>query len=196
MLHSNPQELWWLAVLTVLGNLRSSRIILIHHRSIHAVSLCYFTQNMALWCIINSHGFLAWTPVLDWHDSEIWVPVIDCQALISTPYSQFRPKPQYVLRMLLQWRLITATRAVGDRDAHLLQSGWRVLTDLLEKQSGDSERQLYKSFFWGSPGTPFNHKLAMIRLRLRAPCVGEVTGGGDFENCRKTAASLGVETVL
>ena len=61
----------------------------------------YFTQNMALWCIINSHGLLACTPVLDCFDSEIWVPVIDCQVLISTPYSQFRPKPQYVLRMLL-----------------------------------------------------------------------------------------------
>ena len=57
--------------------------------------------NMALWCVINSHGLLACTPVLDWDGSEIWVPVIECPALICTPYSQFRPKPQYVLRMLL-----------------------------------------------------------------------------------------------
>ena len=61
----------------------------------------YFTQNMALWCVINSHGLLACTSVLDWYGSKIWVPVFDCLALISTPYSQFRPKPQYVLRMLL-----------------------------------------------------------------------------------------------
>jgi hypothetical protein len=45
-------------------------------------------------------------------------------------------------------------------------------TDLLEKQSGDSEKQQYKSFFGGSPGTPFNCKLAMVMLRLRAPVVG------------------------
>jgi hypothetical protein len=37
----------------------------------------YFTQNMALWCIINSYGLLACTPVLDWYDSEIWLPIID-----------------------------------------------------------------------------------------------------------------------
>jgi hypothetical protein len=57
----------------------------------------YFTQNMALWGVINSHGLLAYTSVLDWYGSEIWVPVFDCPALISIPYSQFRPKPQYVL---------------------------------------------------------------------------------------------------
>ena len=38
-------------------------------------------------------------------------------------------------------------QAVGGGDAHLLQSGWRALTDLLEKQSWDSEKQQYKSFF-------------------------------------------------
>jgi hypothetical protein len=49
------------------------------------------------------------------------------------------------------------------------------LTELLEKQSPGSERQQYKSYFGGSPGTPFNCKLAMLKLRLRAPSVGEVT---------------------
>ena len=78
MFYSPAWELWWLAAPPVLGNLRSSRIILIHHR-VYVQLVC----------------------VLDWHDSEIWVPIIDCQALISMPYSQFRPKPQYVLRMLL-----------------------------------------------------------------------------------------------
>ena len=48
--------------------------------------------NMALWCIINSHGLLACTSVLDWYDSMIWLPVIDCQALIAhhTPNSDQR----------------------------------------------------------------------------------------------------------
>ena len=45
--------------------------------------------NMALWCFINNHGLLACTPVLDWYDSMIWLPVTDCQALIEyhTPNS-------------------------------------------------------------------------------------------------------------
>jgi hypothetical protein len=37
----------------------------------------YFTQNMALWCIINSHVLLACTPDLDWYDYVIWLPIID-----------------------------------------------------------------------------------------------------------------------
>ena len=56
---------------------------------------------MALWCVINSHGLLACTSVLDWYGSEIWVPVIDCLALISTPYSQIQTKAQYVLGIFL-----------------------------------------------------------------------------------------------
>lgn len=39
--------------------------------------------NMALWCFINNHCLLACTPVLDWYDSVIWLPIIDCQAFIS-----------------------------------------------------------------------------------------------------------------
>jgi hypothetical protein len=66
MFYSPAWELWWLAAPPVLGNLRSSRIILIHHR-VYVQLVC----------------------VLDWHDSEIWVPIIDCQTLIShhTPNS-------------------------------------------------------------------------------------------------------------
>ena len=106
----------------------------------------YFTQYMALWCVINSHGLLACTSVLDWYGSEIWVPVIDCSALISTAYSQFRPKPQYVLECFLMknnnchlrcWRQGCTPAAVR------LTS----VADLLEKQRWDSEKQQYKSFF-------------------------------------------------
>jgi hypothetical protein len=49
--------------------------------------------------------------------------------------------------MLLHEDLINATSAVGGKGAHLLQSGWGALTNLLEKQSRDSEKQQYKSFF-------------------------------------------------
>ena len=89
MLYSPAWELWWLAATPDLGNLRSSRTIQFRHRWYMQLVCVYFTQNMALWCIINSHGLLACTPVLDWYDSEIWVPVIDCQALIAhhTPNS-------------------------------------------------------------------------------------------------------------
>jgi hypothetical protein len=38
---------------------------------------------MPLWHIINSHGLLACTPVLDWYDFVIWLPVTDCQSLIA-----------------------------------------------------------------------------------------------------------------
>jgi hypothetical protein len=39
--------------------------------------------NMALWCFINNYCLLACTHVLDWYDSVIWLPVIDCQAFIA-----------------------------------------------------------------------------------------------------------------
>ena len=54
-----------------------------------SLSIIRAYMHMALWCIINSHGLLACTPVLDWYDSVIWLPVTDCQALIAhhTPNS-------------------------------------------------------------------------------------------------------------
>ena len=100
MLYSPAWE-GWLAAAPVLGNLRSSRTIQFRLGGYMQLVCVIFHTNMALWCVINSHGLLACTSVLDWYGSEIWVPVIDCPALISSPYSQFRPKPQYVLRMLL-----------------------------------------------------------------------------------------------
>ena len=68
-----------------LGNLRSSRIIQFHHRWYMQLVCVYFTQNMALWCVINSHSLLACTSVLNWYGSEIWVPIFDCPALIAHP---------------------------------------------------------------------------------------------------------------
>ena len=88
-------------MVAVLGNRRASQTIQFCLGGYVQLVCVIFHTNMALWCVINSHGLLACTPVLDFDGSEIWVPVIDCPALISTLYSQFRPKPQYVLRMLL-----------------------------------------------------------------------------------------------
>ena len=65
MLYSPAWELWWLVAASDLGNLRSSQIIQFHYRwYVHLVCV-YFTQNMALWCIINNHGLLACISVLD-----------------------------------------------------------------------------------------------------------------------------------
>jgi hypothetical protein len=99
MLYSPAWELWWLVAAPVLGNLRSSQTIQFRLGGYMQLVCVIFHTNMALWCIINS--LLVCTFVLDWYGSKIWVPVSDCLALIRTPYSQFRPKPQYVLRMLL-----------------------------------------------------------------------------------------------
>ena len=89
MLHSPAWELWWLAAAPVLENCRSSRIIQFCLGGYVQLVCVIFHTNMALWCIINSHGLLACTSVLDWYDSVIWLPVIDCQALIAhhTPNS-------------------------------------------------------------------------------------------------------------
>ena len=101
MLYSPAWELWWLAAAPVLENRRSSRIIQFCLGCYVQLVCVIFHTNMALWCVINRQVLLACIPVLHWYGSEIWVPVIECPALICTPYSQFRPKPQYVLKMLL-----------------------------------------------------------------------------------------------
>ena len=103
-------------MVAVLGNRRASQTIQFHLGGYVQLVCVIFHTNMAVWCVINSHGLLACTPVLDFDGSEIWALVIDCPALISTPYSQFRTKPQYVLR-------IRATCTIGGEAVHLLQSG-------------------------------------------------------------------------
>jgi hypothetical protein len=57
--------------------------------------------NIAVWCIINSHGLLVCTPVLNWYDSMIWLPITDCQALIAHHIPKSDQKPQYVLECFL-----------------------------------------------------------------------------------------------
>ena len=130
--------------------------------------------NMALWCIINSHGLLACTPVLDWYDSKIWVPVIDFQAFIS----HLIPNSDQSHNMYLEcffmkinnchlccWRPGYTPAAVSLRGV-VNWSTW--------KTKSRQWKATVQKLFWGSPGTPFNCKLAMIKLRLRAPGVWEV----------------------
>ena len=100
---------------------------------------------MALWWIINKPRPLGMYLCLDWCDSEIWVSVLDCLDLIENLIPKSEQKPQYVLRMFLECRLITATCAVGGEAVHLLQSGWRALTDLLEN-GNDNITKWYWNF--------------------------------------------------
>ena len=66
-----------------------------------------------------------------------------------------------------------------------------MLSDLLEKQSWDCERQQYKSCFQKS-----RYSIQLQISKDQAQALASRCGGAGFENCRKTAASLGVEPVL
>ena len=116
-------------------------------RRIYAACLCLFCTNMALWCIINKPRPLGIFLCV----RLIWLRnLVACHWLTgphSTPYSQIRPKPQYILRIPLDKINNCHLLAVVGGDAHLLQLGWRALTDLLEKQSWDSERHSTKASF-------------------------------------------------
>ena len=101
MLYSPVWDLWWLAAMPVLGNLRSSRTIQFHLGGyVQLVCVIYHTKHGSVVCYQQPRPFgmylclrLVWFRDLG--------PIIDCLALISTPYSQFSPKSQYVLRMLI-----------------------------------------------------------------------------------------------
>jgi hypothetical protein len=47
-----------------------------------------------------------------------------------------------------------------------------VLIDLLEQQDLDNEKIIIQSFFWGSLGTLFSFKLAMLKLSHWTLCGG------------------------
>ena len=102
MPHSPAWDLWWLAAMPVLGNLRSSRTIQFRLGGYAQLVCVIFHTNIALWCVINQQprpfGMYLCLRLVWFRDLG---PIIDCLALISTPYSQFRPKSQYVLRMFL-----------------------------------------------------------------------------------------------
>ena len=133
--------------------------------------------NMALWCFINNHGLLACTPVLDWYDSVIWLPFTDCQAHIAhhIPKSD---QSHNIYENASWWTIIiTATCVVGGQVLHLLQRVLTALTDLLVKQSCDSERQKYKTSLKNSR---YSIQLQISNNQPQAlsfPC-----GGAGFEN--------------
>ena len=83
MLHSPAWELWWLAAMPVLGNLRFSWTIQICQGAYMQLVCVYFTQTWLCGVLLTNHGLLAYTSVLDWYRSKIWLPVIDWPALIA-----------------------------------------------------------------------------------------------------------------
>ena len=83
MLHSPAWELWWLAAVPSLENLRFSRAILICQGDYMQLVCVYFAQTWLCGVLLRNHGLLAYTSVLDSYGSEIWLPVIGCPALIA-----------------------------------------------------------------------------------------------------------------
>ena len=65
MLHSPAWELWWLATVTGLGNLRFSQTILIRQGEYMQLVCVYFTQTWLCGVLLTNHGLLAYTSVLD-----------------------------------------------------------------------------------------------------------------------------------
>jgi hypothetical protein len=123
-----------------LGNLRSSRIILIRHRVYVQLVFVIFHINMALWCIINSHGLLACTSVLDWYDSEIWVPVIDCHTLIS----HYTPNSDRSQNMFLECFLMENNNCVLVARFYSCTSQAERWLTCLRNKGGTVKKQLYK----------------------------------------------------
>jgi hypothetical protein len=123
MLHSPAWELWWLVAVPGLGNLRFSLSHSYLSRSIYAACLCLFYTNMALWCIINQPRPLGMYLCL----TLIWLRNLVARHWLigphSTPYSQIRPKPQYMLNMLLHIDEFLPPVLAGGKAAPLLKSG-------------------------------------------------------------------------
>ena len=51
--------------------------------SVKQLVCVYFTQTWLCGVLLTNHGLLAYTSVLDWYSSKIWLPVIDWPALIA-----------------------------------------------------------------------------------------------------------------
>jgi hypothetical protein len=65
MLHSPAWELWWLAAVPGLGNVRFSQTILICQGVYMQLVCVHFTQTWLCDVLLTNHGLLAYTSVLD-----------------------------------------------------------------------------------------------------------------------------------
>ena len=176
MLHSPAWELWWLAAALGLVTQIFPRHSYLS-RSIHAACLCLFYTNIALWYIINKPWPLGMYLCL----RLIWLwNLVACHWLTgphSTPYSQIRPKPQYILNMLLHIDEFLPPALAGGEAAHLLKSGCKALTDLLEKTKS---RQLKNNRIKASLGK-FRYLIQLQINNHQAQTLTSWCGGGDFE---------------
>ena len=146
MLHNPIWELWWLVAVPGLG----TQIFPSHSylsRSIHAACLCLFYTNMTLWCIINKPWPLGTYLCLRF----IWRRNLVARHWLtgphSTPCSQIRPKPQYILNMLLHIDEFLPPALAGGEAAHLLKSGCKERLTCLKNKVEIVEKQQDKSFF-------------------------------------------------
>lgn len=130
--------------------LRKSQSFLSHSylsKTIHATCLCLFYTNMAMWCIINKPWPLGTYLCLRF----IWRRnLVACHWLSgphNTPYSQIRPKPQYILNMLLHIGEFLPPALAGGEAACLLKSGCKARLTCLKNKVKIVEKQEDKSFF-------------------------------------------------
>jgi hypothetical protein len=178
MLHSPAWDLWWLATVPGLGNLRFFPNYSYLLRSIYEA--CLFYRNMALWCIINKPWPLG---------IYLYLRLIYFQNLIarhwltnphSTPYSQIKPKPQYI-KMLLHIDEFLPPALAGGEAACLLKSGCKERLTCLKKTKS---RQLKNNRIKASLGMP----RYFIQLQIsndQAQTLAFWCGGGGFGNQQK-----------
>ena len=114
----------------------------------YTCNLCLFTQAW-LFSVYNEQTWpfgtclcLRLIRVIESSVARLWLPVLIAHLI---------PKSDQSHNMYLEFFLMKINnchlRAVGGGNACPLQSGWRALTDLLEKQSPDSERHSTKASF-------------------------------------------------
>lgn len=147
---------------------------------------------MALWCIINKPRplgiYLCLILIQFWNlVARHWLT-----GPHYAPCSQIRPKPQFILKILLHINeFLPPALAGGELHAFWKQAVRHWLTCLKNKVE-TVEKQQDKDFFGECPGTLFSCKLAMIKLRVWPPSVREVT----LRVNRKAVNSLEMEGML
>ena len=136
----------------------------------------FFTQYMALWCVINSHGLLACTSVLDWYGSEIWVPIFDSPALIA----HLIPNSDQSHNMYLECFLMK----INNCHLHCWRQGFTsaaVRLACLRNKGGTVKSNSIKASLW-KPRYFIQLQISNNHAQTLASRVGERCGGAGFEN--------------
>ena len=171
-----------------LGDSDFPREILICQGAYMQLVCVYFAQTWLCGVLLINHGLLAYTSVLDWYSSKIWLPVIDWPALIA----HLIPKSDQSHNMYLEFFLMKIN------NCHLRWWGLHTCYSQAEghdwpawKTKSRQWKATVQKLLWGSPGTPFNCKLATIRLDLEL-----LVWGRWLWESQKGCNFLGEEAVL